>query len=578
MIRKNFAKKRTASAFSEFFGIDRTHPHGKAAHSVDNFRLMPDGSLKKRSGYIRKITLPGTPRCVFTGGELITDDAYALVGNAVYKLDLESGSCGVSPIGYVTCSTGDATVFRFRDMLMISDGLFLHRAVAGGFDVAEGYIPLYGKDWDPHAMGSVNEALNYMSTKFRISYRVTEETHTLEFGQHVSSIDRVTVNGTVLSPSDYTLDVGGTSMSSDMLGTDSEVIVWLSQSAVLRQNEDFGSCRYAAVGGGGDDTVIFCFGSAADESYIYRSKPVPDEKLAEVTAVYPDTVGLYFPYTDRFTVGRFKKSVRAVLPVTDKVIAYTDDEAWLVPVGGDSIEPVLLNTGVGCTSYGGAVFCGENPVTVSGKGVYIWAPDATSYNEFSAFRVSDPVAPLISERFPANARLFNNRADGELWIYDPGDENSGVLIYNYVKKNWYTFSGFLPEKMFLYGDAAGFSSGEYIYAFDTSLVNDHPVGLSGEPITATYISAWNDFDDPESKKRLGTFSVTAYGGGGGIGLTIENEVGVRDAFDFKSDPLVNFETFCCRPPMRRFSSIRYVLTATGSASHRIFSVTAETTA
>ena len=173
----SFFKTQNALAKAEFRGFggidtkDVTGRGGKAADIV-NFRVLPDGTLKKRCGYRRVASMPGKIRAMLTGyfdGEFL---GYVLADGQVFKLDFATGERTL--IGSIGSISGDASIFYYLGNIFVIDGEEIYQLKDDEIISAEGYVPLFGKNWGSTYPGEINEPINLLNPRARISYIVSD--------------------------------------------------------------------------------------------------------------------------------------------------------------------------------------------------------------------------------------------------------------------------------------------------------------------------------------------------------------------------------------------------------------------
>ena len=103
----------------EFPSIDMRCPLGvKYARELVNYRLMPDASIKKRGGYVRRLQLPDKPSCISSLVRNGEKQLMAIAGNRVYSLDLDSKSYKALS-GTLPSTPTRSSIFNFRDRVFL---------------------------------------------------------------------------------------------------------------------------------------------------------------------------------------------------------------------------------------------------------------------------------------------------------------------------------------------------------------------------------------------------------------------------------------------------------------------------
>ncbi len=564
---KNKSKK-PAVVLSEFHGVDVRLPVGSNAAESVNYRIMPDGSLKKRNGFKKLLTLPDTPSCIASINRDGERKLLTVAGDRIYSLDIASKSYTALP-GKLTASSGESALVSLREKLFVFDGYTLGEVSDTGIAPPTGYAPLYGKGWHPTKGGDIYEPLNILSRNFRISFIGTSGDATLYLPKTVESVTRVEINGIHFTSSGLIFNATNCTLSSNNLARDGiEIVVWCTSKEDNADLPKLNSCRQACSVGSGSDAVIFCGRSSGAEHLLFRSVPVSHEALDSSRRGFPESSDVYFP--SGFSVGSNDLPIRAVLPLDDRVIVYNDDEAWLVPSIDRGSEPTLLCAGVGCTSDGAAVICGELPVSLCGNSVYRWEPDLEAYNELIAVCISSPIAPLIDDELAVRGKLITDRETRELWLYDPASPTRPVLLYDRDHKQWYRFDGFSPKLAFYHGGRIGFTSGADVFLFSPDAVSDCLDGVNDTPITAEFVGGWLDLDDFADQKSAARVAVKYEGQ---LTLTLEYDNGASEVLSLggtspNSAPSVDH----IRLRRERFRQVRFSFESTGLASGRVYGI------
>lgn len=574
------ANKKLKNAFAsfevaEFDGIDRTKIIGdaKGAADIRNFRILPDGSLRKRCGYSLALSLPAGIRAIWSGDLGGSPALVALAGDTVYVADPGAGTYAAA--GVVGTSAGGACFFYLGGGLFLVDGGDVYSCTRTSIAAVSGYVPLYGKDW-LHTGGSVNEAVNQLSTHIRITYKLAAYAATsVPTGIEALSVDSLVIDG-VLKTSGYSLS-GKTLNLGQSCGVNSVIEVCLNIGSSYAERTTLGGCTGAAVYGGKYDTSVYCFGGS-DRSRVFRSKYVSAADAAASAVKIPGSSGLYFPVGYDFSVASGGARVSAVCRHYDRLLLFSTDDARMTDLseGGYQDIPVRpVNSGVGCLKADGVVLCGNDPVTVSRDGVYRWTANTDERDESSAVKISLPVEELFDREWREGAVAFNFREREEIWFGNTGDAEGRVFVYNWRSSKWYSFTGIYGERYFTYGGNIGFSSGGGIYIFREEEYTD-----CGSLITAEFRSRLTDMGKAGPKRLRRCQAVLS----GGSEVTVE----LSDNGEALLSVDYNRNTLSRRKPgggsgepgfhearvyTGRFDCIGYRITAGGEDRQRIYGIT-----
>jgi hypothetical protein len=206
---KMSTKKRTKKEFSfgRFGGIDYTQTHGgkPCAEGIVNFRLLADGSLRRREGTRLFTTLNGSIRAITENVTNGICSLLVLAGNTVSSVDTDSGA--VTAIGTVGTSEGNACFFYLKEELYLTDGSELYRYDGAEFKSAHGYVPIIGLNWTCGSIGPKNEPINILNHKGRITYVADGSSNPyLYAGESVAGVEAVYVNGNLRPSTEYSVD------------------------------------------------------------------------------------------------------------------------------------------------------------------------------------------------------------------------------------------------------------------------------------------------------------------------------------------------------------------------------------
>ena len=271
----------------EFGGIDRRACLGEAnvAEDIKNFRILPDGSLEKRCGYSRVLSLPDSIRAVWSGNVDVEVSLFLLAGDTVYLADPNAGE----PYAVLTVSTmaGSACFFQVEGRLYLIDGQDVYSVSRGGGALVEGYVPLYGRDW-LHTGGLVYEPVNQLSEYIRITYLLSESSaSSVTTGIAAQSVISLTIDG-VPKTSGYSLN-GKTLNLGTTCPLGSVIEVCLKIGGGYGERGELSACSGAAVWREGQQRLLL----GATTARAFRSRYVGVQDLAKSRAHVPPC-GLYF--------------------------------------------------------------------------------------------------------------------------------------------------------------------------------------------------------------------------------------------------------------------------------------------
>lgn len=492
--------------YDGFKGIDTRTSHGvSGVCDLLNFRILPDGSIKKRSGYKAIYTSNDVVRAIWSGhigGNFV---CCFLAGNKVYTLDVKTGA--TSFCATIGTLRGKAQFFYIRDSLYLIDGSNIYKIGNSFADIQQGYVPLLGKDWDVGYPGEIYEPLNLLNNKARITYLVGESVSAyLPTLYPVSHIDAVYKNDVLLSNTDYYFDSRFNTIDVAGLATGDRLEANVTYAEINSdERSQLLSSTSATVFGGINNSRLFTWGGSV-KNKMFTSTYVSRSDLAASEQRYPSSGHLYFQSGNNFEVGDGKYNVTAAVRHYDRLLILTDGDAWIADTSacGEEEFPVMnVNSSTGCNADCGAVMAGNDPISVGNGSVYRWTSDTDELNECNAFSISKPIDSLLDSSFFSKARILFHRPRNEVWLCDP-DGDGSVWIYNTLKDAWYRFENIHATDFFDAGDDVGFLSGNTFYVFSDELNEDFKtVGSSvGSEISANFTSSFSDMGDASDRKKL----------------------------------------------------------------------------
>ncbi|NLW74003.1 MAG: hypothetical protein GX057_03785 [Clostridiales bacterium] len=563
MAKKNLFAKLYAG---EFGGIDRRACIGEAnvAQDIKNFRILADGSLEKRCGYARALSLPADVRAIWSGEVDGVASLFVLAGDTVYLANPDIRE--YSALLTVGTSDGSACFFQVEGRLYLIDGRDVYSVTRNGGSAVEGYIPLYGREW-AHTGGPVNEPINQLSEYIRITYVLSESSaSSVNTGVAAQSVISLFINGTRVtsgySLNGKTLNLGTT----HPLNTRIEVCLHIGSSH--NERSALSACTGAAVFGGKYDNSVYCFGGA-DRSRVFRSKYVGAADLARSKMHVPASCGLYFPVGYDFLVASGSADVRAICRHYDRLLLFSADETRVTDLSEDSYQDMPerpVNSGVGCISAGGVVLCDNDPVTVSRDGIYRWTSNTDERDESNARKISGPLTGLLGRNFGEGALAINHREADEIWIANPADTEGRVFVYNYRLDKWYCHTGIFGEHYFRYGGRLGFSNGGDIFMFGEEEYTD-----CGAEIVAEYESRYTDMGHVGLKKRVKRVMAVSTAESD-FYVSLHDSGGRLCEIHFEGRPGPGIESRRAGTYTGRISHVKYRIRAGGPGRQKIFGI------
>ena len=567
------AKSKYSSSvyFDGFEGIDlrKCHNGKESVALVENFRISEDGSLKKRCGYKPIIRTIGLIRALWSGKLDGTDICFYLSGARIYTFDVSTAT--QSLIGSVSTSSGSADFFYYKDGLYLKDASNIYKITADSVTVMEGYVPLYGRDWSTSVAGEIYQPLNLLHRKARISYKVPE-THTamLPTGKPVSSIVSLHRNGTLVPADTYSLDARYNTINVQDISAGDQFVAVVEfeaeDNALLNRLK---SSPYSAVYGGVKDNRLFFWGSESAPNSIFASSYVSAEDLEQSEALCPQHGHLYFTEKNQFVVGDGKSAVTAITRHYDRLLIFTENDAWLAnaPITENEDFPTMnINTLAGCASKRGAVLAGNDPITVGNHCIFKWTADTDELNESNAYSISDGISPLLEKSFFKNAAVFHDTRRNEILFHDTQDSGF-VWVYNTLNKAWVKFSNIPATRFFDSDGELCFYHEYYIYRFFDDLDKDIDPNGTEFNITAKFKSGILSFDTTDPK-RLSAIKVIGDLQNSPLDITLICDTG--EAVPISVSGSDKHTVSVKRLSSGRFTNLDLSLTSNGKAAQTIY--------
>lgn len=508
-----------------FSGLGSTAPlSGIGARDMSNFRIRTDGTLVPREGTRTFRNFPSDQeiRGFWEGTVLGQALTIAVVGASVCCLDLNAQTSTLCAT--LSHDTGRVhfTVFRKALYLLDGDEIWIWNVADKQFQTIRPYVPLYGKAWDPHGMGEVNEPINLLTPHLRIQYFNSGGSTTFYLPYFVASVDSVRATGKRLT--DYTFEKGSAVVTIPEAASCSSVIISFTAETDPAVRERILRARHSCTYGNGYDESLILYGADGD-GRIYCSAPVTNEMLNECTVDYPNTAPVYIRNDDVLFLGGSDHPVTAVYKYRNALLAFNDAQTWLLrPNESNTIEAYDVVNALGASSYDAVVRCGDALAIADTDGVYLLTSSVSQPEVLNRQNLSAPISDKLSAEVLAAPLLFYNARTNELWLTTSAGSDGSIWVYDIERREWYRFQG-LPVSFFC-ESAHGivFATEHQLRLFDATLATD-----DGEPFLCTYESNICDFGVPESTRRSCRVSVAATLGNGNAELTVTTD---RDAETF----------------------------------------------
>ena len=487
------SKRMAVSTIScKFGGMGKYAPLSSVgAEDMCNFRLLPNGTLKVRSGYARKkhFASQGKVRGIWEGTLSGSSYLFAVVGNTVYRL--VDDAMTETSVGTIADGTENVQFFVYEDVLYLLDGenIWNYRSSSNKFEVIEPYVPLYGYLWDPSSYGEVNEEINLLTPKIRVLYHNPNGETEFKLPYYATRIDVAFLNGKKTTNFNFSPGTDKIVFPTAPLSVEVSFIASLNEEArtAIRASQ----IAYIYSRGGANQLFL-----GGKDARLFYTKSVSGPMLSSCQALYPTAVPLYFVMEDIFFLGDNAHPITAICPLYETLLAFTSDRIWSIAFEKEGIQATLAMYGIGCASRRGAIPYETGVLAALGDGIYHITASPTRPEEIVTERISKGIDEKFSAKFGERVHLVRNTTDGEIWMRDPTNTAGEIWIWNFEQDEWYRFSGITASFFFQNNTGIGFASGSDICVFERSKTTD-----SGSPIDAYYKSAYLDFGVPDSVRR-----------------------------------------------------------------------------
>ncbi len=560
----SFSERISVSRFGGT--VSRRLVSNSRAAVIRNFRIRSDGALEKRCGFETVFQMKGPVRGVWIGEVGGSAYRFYVGGNTVYRQGPNDGT--LTAVYYLPGSLGRA-YFAYLDseLYLFASGTVLRFLPAlDTFSATEGYVPLYGKNWNPTQLGRVNESRNMINNHLRVHYLNTGAATTFRLPFSAQKIDRLTIDGKTTTA--YSHTAGGSTFSisaADAAGR--EVEVAFEAEALFDPRESTLSGCAVSVYRDSLREAVMLYGATVSPHAVFVSHHVTEEMHAASALVYQSLSSpLYLPEANRLIAGSTQRPVRALCQIEDRMLAMNELSTWSITYDADSDFPriALLNSGVGCLPRGGATVCHDQVATVYPGGVSFinFRPETIGIG--AAALVSEDIAESLDYALLQNATVFYNRRTEELWLRDPSDIRGTVWIYDIARNRWFSYLH-VPANEFFERD------GETWFSTDDGRIcrfNENRFDDDESPIEAIYESQFFCFDSTASPKRTLLASICAETGEAPLLFTVETDREQRTTELCAENPDAP-AIFNRRFSSGRFHFLRYTLKSTAAEFCRI---------
>lgn len=510
-----------------FGGINRSDRRG-TCFLTENLDPCSDGSLKTRAGYAAVAEHDGSLRAIFNfAGKL-----YSVIGDSLFVTDISSGISELK--AKLANNEGYADIFCFGGDIYIHDGNAFFRFSDGTLTQVEGYAPLYGNYWHPLTRGAVNEDINLLSDRIRISFQAIQNTDIFYLGVKVSSVDMVQINEENVDLSDINVQIDENDASilhTTIINSANQITFWLTLSPESSEMHRIKQATKAFVFGnnGGERLCLYNPGLSCN---LYSSLPVSSEEEYFSKLSAPEALPLYIPLSSALCIGSGASPITDLAHHYGRGILFTENDAWFIDWDGEesnkSIQKpnsFLLNSAIGAAHVQSTAYFDNDPITYFCGRLWRWHSQSGVRDECSASMVSDAVTDLLPKDTEKISMLSLPQMQ-KFFIVDVDDSEGKMLVYDLEQKTWTVYRGIFAERLFRYGNLPAFSRSGNVYIFREDLTADDDSDESF-PICSRVVTHFLDFGCPEKTKRSASVLIEYDLSGGSGTLIFENEKGEK---------------------------------------------------
>lgn len=455
MARVNIKSSASVLKIDAFLGMNEA-PDGDTGLKVGeaavmrNFKITNEANLQLRAGQETAIESDAPVRGIWRGWLGSEEHIVCAWGGKLYRVWAEDSN-GVKSLAYKTDNTPNewkceaigvlddrpTSFFQFTDKLYILNGTeYLCWDGVDNARTVEGYRPLVANAAPPSGGGTLQEAVNKLNGLRRM--RFSGDGNATEYQlleTNVDIISRVLINGSIVSPADYTVSTEDGTVSfatAPELGTDNVEIWWRKGNG---DRDAITAMRFAEIFNGYSDNRVFLYGDGGNQA-VYSGLDNDGLPTAE-----------YFPDLNVMKVDATDTPITAMVRHFDRLLIFKPDCAYVaeyttVTVDNSNLAGFYLapiSRDFGCTVYGGAVLVSNYARTVNGKAVYDWRMSSTTVrDERITKRVSERVERSMA-RLTGNdgVFVFDDEQEHEYYVFGGGE----ALVHNYESDAWYLYTG-----------------------------------------------------------------------------------------------------------------------------------------
>lgn len=554
----------SSKEFTNFSGLGNgTLPNSNGAADICNFRIRSDGTLETRSGSRLLISFSdGAIRGMWEGSISGQNGFFVAAGNRLYRLT--NGGTEKVAVGTLSSSAGKVTFCRYNGQLLVLDGtqMKIFRPSEEKFDTLVPYAPLIGYNWHPTNYGEEYEPVNLLTPRMRIHYLNSTGSTVFYLPYYPQSIDRVLVDGKTVTDYTFTTDTNYVTLSKESVGTVVEIAFSVDLNASLREK------LLAAANGIVDPSknaeTLLLYG-IENGNQLYISTTPDSNQINYSLLFYNRSDAVYFTGSDVLFLGDSLHPITAMCRYYDAMLAFSARQTWLLEKENGKMTAKTMLNGIGNSAPGAALLCDGEPVLIHESGIFQLHSTRSQADAPVCENIADAVKDLLPSALATSAVSFWDAQHHELWLRVPEEDNDTVWVWNAQIRQWYRFSGLQPSMLFASSLGTLFAVGNLLNKTEDHLFTD-----SGNSYSATYQSAYFDFDHAETPRRSVRAVLCAAPRGCTTNLIIESDRGTQQ-FIFPSPSTVSApQVFDVRLRPCRHHFLRFRISTIGSAKSAVY--------
>lgn len=423
--------------------------------NMDNFYITNDYKLRKIFGYKQFYKFTHPIQGMYSTNLGGTEYLLVATNSKLYyflREDLEDhehwdditptliGNIGGEETSFFTF---DKKVYILSGKYQSWDGTTLQEVV--------GYTPLVFINTPPVGGGVIYDEINMLNPQKHQTFNgdgtsttfyLAQNYKTSEHGEDLDSIDKVYVDGELVSSSNYTVDLHNgtvTFTTAPQQAMDNVDIYWSYDDG---DRDIIEGMRFGTVFGGNVDARVFLYGNHDCQNRTYYSG------LEEVGGVRIPSVE-YFPATAQVDIGPSNFALTDLTRQYDRLLATTNrPEAYYMTIGTENLPITLsdnssttrlvpsvatfpLNEIHGNVAPGQGQLIDNYPVTIDRNSLTLWK--ATNVrDEKNMENISQKIQLDLVNTDLKECKTMDFQSENQLWI---GHDNK-IYIYNYYNKTY----------------------------------------------------------------------------------------------------------------------------------------------